>query len=228
MTDLNPVVVRRDEVYRAMNGSKPVTDAFMRLLNNGAVTVPKQLAGATDGISAASALADEARSLALIAARPGHASGGGHAHAVCAGTRTASSAGTVQRVPLVLKEARGAALSDDSEGFVLRGGMWQVSMRARFHLAAAGTEEGFLWLTIDGTAVSDSAATALLKHSGVHDLHDVPVHVIIMVKDGAVLKPAWQVTHVNVTLDAEAASGNVPTAPSLTITAVRMTDGEGV
>lgn len=102
-------------------------------------------------------------------------------------------------------------------------GTYNIQFSAQFISTNASSKDVYVWLSVNGTNVSDSATKITL--SGSSNAYVAAWNFVVSLTAGDYFELYWETTNTNVSILAAAASGNIPAIPSVILTVTSIVGG---
>lgn len=110
-----------------------------------------------------------------------------------------------------------------SRVYVDNTGTYNIQFSAQFISTNASSKDVYIWLSVNGTNVADSATKITL--SGSSNAYVAAWNFVISLTAGDYFELYWETTNTNVSISAVAASGHIPAIPSVILTVTSIVGG---
>jgi hypothetical protein len=111
----------------------------------------------------------------------------------------------------------------NSRVYVDNTGTYNIQFSAQFISANASSKDVYIWLSVNGTNVPDSATKITL--SGSSNAYVAAWTFVVSLTAGDYFELYWETTNTNVSILAATASGHVPAIPSVILTVTSIVGG---
>jgi hypothetical protein len=110
-----------------------------------------------------------------------------------------------------------------SRVYVDNTGTYNIQFSAQFISTNASSKDVYIWLSVNGTNVPDSATKITL--SGSSNAYVAAWNFVVSLTAGDYFELYWETTNTNVSILAATASGNIPAIPSVILTVTSIVGG---
>lgn len=131
-----------------------------------------------------------------------------------------STANKINDGPLQYGVYRG---TPNSRVYVDNTGTYNIQFSAQFVSTNSSSKDVYIWLSVNGTNVPDSATKITL--SGSSNAYVAAWNFVISLTAGDYFELYWETTNTNVSIAAVAASGHIPAIPSVILTVTSIVGG---
>lgn len=111
----------------------------------------------------------------------------------------------------------------NSRVYVDNTGTYNIQFSAQFVSTNASSKDVHIWLSVNGTSVSDSATKITL--SGSSNAYVAAWNFVVSLTAGDYFELYWETTNTNVSILAATASGHIPAIPSVILTVTSIVGG---
>jgi len=111
----------------------------------------------------------------------------------------------------------------NSRVYVDNTGTYNIQFSAQFISTNASSKDVYIWLSVNGTNVADSATKITL--SGSSNAYVAAWNFVVSLTAGDYFELYWETTNTNVSILATTASGNIPAIPSVILTVTSIVGG---
>jgi hypothetical protein len=111
----------------------------------------------------------------------------------------------------------------NSRVYVDNTGTYNIQFSAQFISTNASSKDVYIWLSVNGTNVADSATKITL--SGSSNAYVAAWNFVVSLTAGDYFELYWETTNTNVSILATTASGNIPAIPSVILTVTSILGG---
>lgn len=111
----------------------------------------------------------------------------------------------------------------NSRVYVDNTGTYNIQFSAQFISTNASSKDVYIWLSVNGVNVPDSATKITL--SGSSNAYVAAWNFVVSLTAGDYFELYWETTNTNVSILATTASGNIPAIPSVILTVTSLVGG---